>query len=215
MKKKEKTSRDRKVYNFRISSMQLAGIAVCALLVCFWMFVLGLLTGRGVIFNKVPWLALDSNESSKSPAGGKESNQEPGGVNQAEILKPEKIEKQLEFFHDVGKSRVGEKNKRGSVLRAGSKKPGHAAVPEPSLHHNKKFFILVASFRKKDMANTLAKKLVKFGYRGKVEKVDLKDKGTWFRVCVGNYPGKDEAKKHARIIKEKLRVSPLVMVTSN
>ncbi len=215
MKKKQKTSGDRKVYHFRISSMQLACIAACALMVCFWMFVLGVLTGRGVIFNKVPWLALDSNESLETPAGGKEPNKEPERVNQAEVLKPEKIEKQLEFFHNVDRSRVREENKQGSVSRPVSKKPGHTVGPEPPLHHNKKFFILVASFRKKDMANTLAKKLVKFGYMGKVEKVDLREKGTWFRVCVGNYSGKDEAKKHARIIEKKLRVSPLVMVTSN
>ncbi len=213
MKSKKNTPEQRKVFNFRLTLVQLVLLMSAALVVCLWMFVLGVLTGRGVIFTRVKWLGIESKQTTESvnPSAStvQIKNHETADT---EDLTPEKIEKRLEFFHNLDKTteqlerhKISSKqspNKSGE-LRQGEKKS-----------KREKFFILVASFRKGDMAKALANRLKKYGYSGNVEKVDLKEKGVWYRVCVGNYSQKSEARKHAKVIKEKFRVSPLVMLVS-
>ena len=64
-----------------------------------------------------------------------------------------------------------------------------------------KFFTLqVGSFEKKEHAENLFQKLRKKGYPVFLKRVDLKEKGIWYRVKVGEYPTKVEAEK----FKEKL-----------
>ncbi len=214
MKKKEKPSREPRSYNFRLTLAQLVGLAGVALLVCLWMFVLGILTGRGTIFTKLKWLGVESEKEVKSVQGDRtrsrlakkekrESNEE---------LDPEKLEKQLEFFHKLEHAKQGPTKE---IVPTGARNEQvNPLSKEAKNNRARKFFILVASFRKKEMADVVARRLKKYDYKGYVEKVNLKEKGTWYRVCVGNYVKKDEARKHAKIIREKLRVSPLVMLRS-
>jgi len=178
------------------------------------MFVLGVLTGRGVIFTKIGWLGIEGEQSREATEESSKITAEARDTVGEENLNPEKIEKQLEFFHKLDKAAELKRKQRKISPKSITGKPGKKVLAQPKTHQKKEFFILVASFRKKEMADVLAKKLSKYGYKGNVERVELKEKGIWFRVCVGNYAKKAEASKHANRIKEKFRVSPLVMLVS-
>ncbi len=213
MKKKQNTLKERKVYTFRITSLQLTAIVCCVILVCFWMFALGVLTGRGVIFSKVKWLATDTRKTPTQVVSDNKQTTTSGESMSVEVLKPEKIEKQLEFFHNMDNSQMRRTKKKSPLSNTTTEKNSRNLSRTKYSHTGSKFFILVASFRKKEMAHGLVRKLLKFGYKGNVEKVDLKEKGIWFRVCVRNYSDREEAQRHAKLIGKKFRVSPLVMVS--
>lgn len=57
------------------------------------------------------------------------------------------------------------------------------------------YAIQVASFSEKKGADTLAQKLKKKGFNSYVVAGEVPQKGRWYRVRVGSYPNRDEAKK--------------------
>ncbi len=214
MRNKPKTPKERKFYSIQLSVVHLILLIGGMLVVCLWMFVLGVLTGRGVIFTKISWLGIEGQQAKEATAENSKITAETQDSVAEENLNPEKIEKQLEFFHNLDKAAESNRRQRKVSSKSITRKPGKKILSPAKGHQKEEFFILVASFRKKEMADVLAKKLDKYGYKGSVDRVELKEKGVWFRVCVGNYAKKAEASKHAKRIREKFRISPLVMLVS-
>ena len=58
-----------------------------------------------------------------------------------------------------------------------------------------RYAIQVASFSEKKGADVLAQKLKKKGFNSYVVAGEIPQKGRWYRVRVGSYPNRDEAKK--------------------
>lgn len=66
----------------------------------------------------------------------------------------------------------------------------------------KKFTIQVASFQDKARAEIVASSLKQKGYQPAISSKELADKGTWYRVFVGDFDTKEEAKSLLDKLKE-------------
>ena len=106
MKREIKSEAPSKRYHFRLSRVQIVCIIGTIVMGHLWMFGLGILTGRGVIFSKIPYFHESSSET-----GAKQQGEESGKKTGEEViykeLTPESVEKELKFFHEIG-----EKDKR-------------------------------------------------------------------------------------------------------
>lgn len=80
--------------------------------------------------------------------------------------------------------------------------PETASKPTPPVT-NPKFTVQVASFPSKSEAQKLARNLKKKGYNSYVQK-QAKSKSVWYRVRVGAYENRSEAKRMMEIIKERV-----------
>lgn len=63
------------------------------------------------------------------------------------------------------------------------------------------YTIQVASFRKQQMADTLVKELKGKNLAGFIKERQLGEKGTWYRVYVGQYESKSQAEENLAVIK--------------
>jgi len=61
----------------------------------------------------------------------------------------------------------------------------------------------IASFRNKGNADRLMKELEEKGYEAFVEKANIPQKGTWYRVAVGRFSSREEALAFAKGLQEK------------
>ena len=71
--------------------------------------------------------------------------------------------------------------------------PAHGISSDELSQSKKPFTIQVASFRDQSKAQKALDDLRKSGYDGFMAMKDLKEKGTWYRVCVGTFDTKDQA----------------------
>ena len=72
-----------------------------------------------------------------------------------------------------------------------------AAAPPAALA--KVYTVCAASYRKKEPAEDHAAKLAQKGLKASVAEVHLKEKGRWFRVCVGEFKSAKEALAQSRV----------------
>jgi len=80
--------------------------------------------------------------------------------------------------------------------------PKGPAIPEvrlPTIGYT----VNIASFRDKGNADRLMKELEEKGYEAFIEKADIAQKGTWYRVAVGRFSSREEALTFAQGLKEK------------
>ncbi|MCG2677250.1 SPOR domain-containing protein [bacterium] len=76
------------------------------------------------------------------------------------------------------------------------------AEEKPILSLEKKFTIQVASFQDKARAELVANGLKQKGYQSVISSKGLPDKGTWYRVFVGDFDTEDEARSLLEKLKE-------------
>jgi cell division protein FtsN len=80
--------------------------------------------------------------------------------------------------------------------------PKILAVPEQKLPVGG-YTVNVGSFREKVWAVQLIKELEGKGYRAFIEETVIPNKGTWYRVAVGQFPSRREAQSFAQELKER------------
>jgi cell division protein FtsN len=68
-----------------------------------------------------------------------------------------------------------------------------------------KYMLQVVSVKDKSRAEQFCKKIAPLGYNPRVEMVDLPKKGKWFRVVIDGFEARDEAKKAADALAEKIK----------
>lgn len=73
---------------------------------------------------------------------------------------------------------------------------------KPNLSLEKKFTIQVASFQDKARAELVSEELKKKGYIPVISAKDLGDKGTWYRVWVGDFESEEKARELLKTLKE-------------
>ena len=76
------------------------------------------------------------------------------------------------------------------------------AEEKPILSSEKKFTIQVASFQDKARAEIVANGLKQKGYQPVISSKELPDKGTWYRVFIGDFDTEEEAKSLLEKLKE-------------
>ena len=69
-------------------------------------------------------------------------------------------------------------------------------------HKQFNYFIHVASFRNENNAATDAQAYGMSGFQTKIVRVDLREKGIWYRVYLGPYSSHTEAQQTVEYIKE-------------
>jgi len=83
-------------------------------------------------------------------------------------------------------------------------------VVAPAVSADGAFVVQIASFRTKEDANRLAKRLENYKMTVFVEAANLGDKGVWHRVLAGPYASRAGADQVAGLLREKERLSALV-----
>ncbi|MFQ5781313.1 MAG: SPOR domain-containing protein, partial [Nitrospiria bacterium] len=97
--------------------------------------------------------------------------------------------------------------KESNIALKGMKEPRRASTP-PSKSAAKKYAVQVASFSKKKGADGLAEKLRKRGFDAYVVSQEIPQKGRWYRVRIGHYSSRAEAKKVADRIRKAEKLDP-------
>jgi len=193
-KKKAKTTQKRSAKSKYLLQLTSKGItlSVCLLvLISAWMFVLGVLVGRGT----AP-VDFDIAELQKELIALKESIIRQQQEKETVEIPTFKEEKELDFYEALKKSQKDEKliiKKQPEIpkkqLTSMKKKTKTGSMPA----EKGAFFVQVASTQNAAAADDLVTKLKRKGYQAYKVKVEIPDKGTWYRVCAGGFNSQTQA----------------------
>jgi len=230
------TAKGRKRYRFELSSNQFWVSCFCMVFILSWMFILGVLVGRGIPL-------IDSTDVSlraqflRFIGLGKQVAPPPPNI--AETWEnPKKMLESLSYYEDLtkknGPSTSTEKTSSpvaGSVSKAPSNElsnqkpkpepasaepakptaqapPKDPAAPGPAGEH---FTLLVSSLRDIENAQRLIEQLRTKGYSPRLDSLDLSESGRWNRVLVGSFRSREEAMRFAAEFNRKERMEGLVI----
>ena len=73
------------------------------------------------------------------------------------------------------------------------------------LRADEKYMINLVSYKEKEKANRLLKKMRDLGFTPKVTEVDLHEKGKWFRVTLEGFDSREKAQKTADDVSKKIK----------
>lgn len=85
----------------------------------------------------------------------------------------------------------------------------------PTTSEKGKYTVQIGSFTLKELAERRRKDLLSKGYPAFIKKSLVADKGIWYRVRIGTFNTRDEAKKYGEIIKTKEGSVDTVFITFN
>ncbi len=190
-----------------------AGWVLAIFFISVWMFVLGVLVGRGTSPLKFDIEKFEKEISALRASAEKKE------LEQQDLEKyAEKGRGRLEFYEELKKTGAEDDDdliepviKRAAIKapeEPKTKKPA-PKIKKPELVRKKekkraekpapgKYTIQVASLKEKRQADGLARKLRKKGLPVYIEEAAIRNKGVWYRVRIGSYKSKDEAKKFIR-----------------
>ena len=100
------------------------------------------------------------------------------------------------------------KNAENSDINNSVKNKSISIAPKPA---NKSFAIQVASFRKKNKAALFVDSLKKDSYDAYIVASNVPGKGIWYRVRIGDFPTKNEARSLLEEVKAKYLESFIVI----
>jgi cell division protein FtsN len=127
--------------------------------------------------------------------------------NQPSLLPPDHGEE-----NPARHSNVENKNQTVSVNEKTREKGDVTAkeIPPPVASNKKKFIIQAASLKDKTTADKMNKKITSLGFISQVMKVDVKGKGTMFRVVVSGFEDMAQADEAAQEITRKTRTDCII-----
>jgi len=210
-KKKTKTTKRTSAKSKYLLQMTTKGVilSLCLIvLISGWMFVLGVLVGRGT----AP-INFDIEVLQKELKALKESIIRQQEEKERVEMPSFKEEKELDFYEALKGSKKDETlilKKQEAPTKGGSytqQKAQAKAAPKNQLTSMKKmtktgsmpsvtgaFYVQVASTKKVAAADELVNKLKRKGYQAYRVKVEIPGKGTWYRVCAGGFNSQTQAK---------------------
>ncbi len=214
---KKATTKAKKKYLLQLTSKGFL-LGLCLLfLISGWMFVLGVLVGRGTAPVNFDIQALQNElkqlkESMlKQERRAMESDSAKAGAQAAfEFYEALKKKEQTEQFKLPEKKETSEapapsplvSQKRISKSKGSVK--SERELPEPKALATGSFAVQVASTKDAASAAALVKKIKQLGHAGFSVRAAIPDKGTWYRVRVGPYRTKAEAEQmRKKLLKEK------------
>jgi len=120
-------------------------------------------------------------------------------------------EKILEEKKVPATAAVGNEEKQPAVqvlVSTQEKKPSLLPAEQAKIkqsHAEEKYLINVVSFKEKEKANRLHKKLSDLGFSPRVTEVELHEKGKWFRITLEGFNSREQAQKVADNVTSKIR----------
>lgn len=195
--------------------------------ICGWMFVLGILVGRGTapVQFDIENFKKDLKEELKT-AIEKEKEEKKGAESYTTGQTSSDGKQNLEFYEDLKstKDTTGSiKMDKGDIDEVPLKEPVPVKEPEPVTVEDKKaveppepplpekvsvplFTVQTSSGKDKKGAEKTVKTLINKGYPAYMTMSEIPEKGTWYRVRVGEYKDRKEAEKVlSRLGKDKIK----------
>jgi len=83
-------------------------------------------------------------------------------------------------------------------------------VETPAAANKQSFMIQVASLKEKAKANQMSKSITALGFKSSIVRIDIKGKGTWFRVIVSGFDERAQAQDAADKIAKKMKTNCIV-----
>jgi cell division septation protein DedD len=197
-----------------LSRKAIAGWVVVVFIISAWMFGLGVMVGRGTapVSFDAEQLKRTLESLQKSPPQTPRSGSRPEPTEM-------KNKTDLDFYESLPKNREETDLPKGSRTPAATRPepaapktaeaPGAAKVEKPAAAAaaapgsppspapaapGKPFTVQVSAVKTEEEARRLLDKLRQRGYAGYIEPISIPDKGTWYRVRMGEFPSKEFAR---------------------
>jgi cell division septation protein DedD len=193
-----------------LSRKAIAGWLVVVFIISAWMFGLGVMVGRGTapVSFDVDQLkrTLESLQRSGQQAQRSGHRPEPAEMkNKTDLGFYESLPKAREDTDlpsipqapAAGRQEPGARKPPEAPGPAKIEKPAAAPAPPPSpapAVPGKPFTVQVSAVKTEEEARRLLDKLRQRGYAGYIEPISTPDKGTWYRVRMGEFPSKEFAR---------------------
>ncbi|MGE5256100.1 MAG: SPOR domain-containing protein [Hyphomicrobiales bacterium] len=197
-----------------LSRKAIAGWVVVVFIISGWMFGLGVMVGRGIapVSFDVDQLKrkLESLQKSDPPSPRSSSRPEPTEMkNKTDLGFYESLPKNREETDlpnispppQAARQEPGAQRTAEGLGAAKTEKPAAAAAaapaPPPSpapAAPGKPFTVQVSAVKTEEEARHLLDRLRQRGYAAYIEPISIPDKGTWYRVRMGEFPSKEFAK---------------------
>lgn len=227
MKKNEKkeagTRKGQSRQYVQITRKQAAGWIGAFMFLLVWIFILGVMVGRGT----AP-MRFDMDKLQKDLADLKAEvlkKEERIIRNQSdELLEKKEFEfhKELTASDDIlqaqAKARAPVENKKRPTIKAKDRKKDKKVVAKPQQPEKKKeaiassgeYALQLASLKDVRNANAMVKMLKNKGYPAYHVSADLLDKGIWYRVRIGPLKTKDQAFTMLKNVKKEYRTAIVI-----
>ncbi|MCU0587069.1 MAG: SPOR domain-containing protein [Syntrophobacteraceae bacterium] len=222
---------------FEMSAMRLGLYSVCLAAALAWMFVLGVLVGRGI-----PMVDLNSQSLYSQLLRFLGLGRPPVQAveNAAETWDPQAVLKSLEYYENLtqkdspaDKPAAGIAPGKAAPRDATAQKP-RSSSPEssagaesprpegdrearlareapPAMKGEEHFTLLVVSLRDAANATRVVDQLKAKGYSPRLQSIDLNTGGRWNRVLVGSFGSREEASRFAAEFNRKEHMEGLVI----
>lgn len=237
---KNDAEKSRRLYRFELNAARLALYSFCLVVALCWMFVFGVLVGRGI-----PLVDLDStslrSQLLRVLGLGRPAVQPV--ENASESWDPQTALKSLEYYQDLtGKdapppeiqaprASIAQERKEPKESTAQKAKPSDreasagletarpegerearpARDPSAGVRGEEHFTLLVVSLRDAANAAKLVEQLKAKGYSPRLQNIDLSTGGRWNRVLVGSFGSREEAMRFAAEFNRKEHMEGLVI----
>ena len=232
----EKSEAEKKprLYRFELSGLRLILYSCCLVLALSWMFVFGVLVGRGI-----PLVDLDSTSLQAQLLRflGLGRPQVQPIENAAETWDPQTVLKSLDYYENltqkdapadkgVPEASIAQGKGSGKDAEAQKARPsGQPPQPDaesekesrankdapPGVKGEEHFTLLVVSLRDAANAAKLVDQLKAKGYAPRLENINLNTGGRWNRVLVGSFGSREEALRFAAEFNRKEHMEGLVI----
>ncbi len=220
---------DRKRYRLEMTLGQIVLSSFCLFVVLAWMFVFGILVGRGLPLGDSHKAGL-ANDFMRFMGLA----QQPPAVHAnaaATWVKSKQMLKSLDYYQNLTQkpsaststsepqtsappktSTRGAKPQTGTAAKdSTSTAPGSSQADSSTQATDSRFTLLAASLKNQDNAERFVAQLRAKGYAARMEAVDMADSGRWYRVLVGSFDTRDQALQFAAEFNEKEHQQALVI----
>jgi hypothetical protein len=220
--KKGKTSR--KLIRLEMSRLTLASLCLGLLLGLLWMFLLGLLLGKGITPANINVAEIKKRMMAEGIWPGSGRTDQSGTSPKTNGEEKNISLKDLEFYEELAKKKKARLQGSG-----GSKVPPQVAsaqTPPPTTSPQRdvtpttkqdtvRFTVQVASFKDLSSAKRFAANLKNLKPQPVIRQVNLAGKGNWYRVQVGELPSHEEASALGQRLAEQYHLQTFVMRLSD
>ena len=203
------TSRNLKNFEFRLGRRGIMLFAVGMSLLLFFVFIIGVMVGLHIDAYPEKIAGLPDiirkrlynpavNTGRINPGGEKTKIPLPGDAGNVVPL-PDSLP--LEEEEPTAPPGLEEKKSSPAASPSGKGKEDDTQPPKVG----EKYFVQAGSFQNINKADELSNKIIPLGYKPRVATTEVPGKGKWSRVVIEGFETKEEAKKAAGVLSEKIK----------
>ena len=234
MSRARKSKGQKKLIRFDLSRLALAGWCFALLVALLWMFVLGVLVGKGITPANINLTEIKKKMVDQGVWPGSNKAVQEEETHRTTNTKKKIPLKDLEFYEKLAQKKkeslqesapeqttpkdepaapveTHPKPVATTLVKPPSAPPKTAAVSKEEKLSAGNFTVQLASFRDQNSAKKFAAQFQDLKPKATVRTVDLPGKGRWYRVQVGQLSSRDEAKALADRLAKKYQLKAFVI----